>query len=89
MTTARDDGTNNAAGGALWYRSLSRTQWKALLAANLGWLFDGYETYALILTVGVALRHLLAPSQYPQIPAYEGVIQSRKFWTLLGFVSPL
>jgi MFS family permease len=82
MTTARDDGTNNAAGGALWYRSLSRTQWKALLAANLGWLFDGYETYALILTVGVALRQLLAPSQYPQIPAYAGTVLAI---TLLGW----
>ena len=82
MTTARDDGTNNTAGGALWYRSLSRTQWKALLAANLGWLFDGYETYALILTVGVALRQLLAPSQYPQIPAYAGTVLAI---TLLGW----
>jgi hypothetical protein len=26
---------------------------------NLGWMFDGYETYALLLTVGVALQPLL------------------------------
>lgn len=30
----------------LWYRSLTPGQWKMLLAANLGWLFDGFETYA-------------------------------------------
>ncbi|MBB4909521.1 MFS transporter [Actinophytocola algeriensis] len=41
-----------------WYRSLDRTKWRALIAANLGWLFDGFETYALILTAGFALRQL-------------------------------
>ena len=57
-----------------WYSALNRTQWKALAASNLGWLFDGYETYALILTVGVALRQLLDPALYPQIPAYAGTV---------------
>lgn len=41
-----------------WYRTLDRTKWRALVAANLGWLFDGFETYALILTAGVALKQL-------------------------------
>ena len=27
--------------------SLTRAQWKTLVASNLGWLFDGFETYAL------------------------------------------
>ena len=40
--------------------------------SNLGWLFDGYETYAVILTVGVALRQLLDPAQFAQIPVYAG-----------------
>jgi MFS family permease len=57
-----------------WYRTLDRRQWKALLATNLGWMFDGYETFALILTLGVALRALLEPSLYPQIPAYAGTV---------------
>src|ERR1700745_1039064 len=57
-----------------WYRSLDRAQWKALVASNLGWTFDGFEVFALILTVGVALHQLLEPSQYPLIPAYAGVI---------------
>lgn len=65
-----------------WYRSLSRGQWNALLASNLGWLFDGYETYALILTVGVALHQLLDPAQYKQIPAYAGTVIAV---TLLGW----
>ena len=63
----------NAAAASPWYRSLNRSQWNTLLATNLGWLFDGYEVYALILTVGVALHQLLDPSQYAQIPLYAGM----------------
>jgi hypothetical protein len=36
-----------------WYRSLSKSQWSTLVAANLGWMFDGYETYAVLLSVGI------------------------------------
>src|ERR1700741_348811 len=67
---------------APWYRALSRSQWNALIASNLGWLFDGFETYALILTAGVALRQLLDPSQYGQIPSYIGTVIAI---TLLGW----
>ena len=66
----------------VWYRSLDSKQWNTLLASNLGWLFDGYETYALIISVGVALRQLLAPSLYPQIPTYAGTVIAL---TLLGW----
>jgi len=60
--------------GALpWYRSLSGPQWRALIASNLGWCFDGYEVYGLILTIGLALHQLLYPSLYSQIPAYAGL----------------
>src|SRR5258708_28782432 len=45
-----------------WYRTLNRTQWNTLLASNLGWVFDGFEAYALILTVSVALHQLLRPA---------------------------
>ena len=52
-----------------WYRSLNATQWKTVFASNLGWTFDGYETFSLILVVGVALHDLLPPTQFGQIPA--------------------
>src|SRR5215472_12204964 len=65
-----------------WYRGLTRHQWNILLAANLGWLFDGFELYALFLTVGPAMRALLGPSQYPQIPVYIGMVVAI---TLLGW----
>jgi len=71
-----------AAGALPWYRSLTTGQWRTLIAANLGWLFDGYETYALILTVGAAMHSLLAPGQYSQIPGYAGTIIAI---TLLGW----
>jgi MFS family permease len=66
--------TLDARSDAPWYRTLSPVQWNTLVASNLGWLFDGFETYALILTVGPALRQLLEPSLYPEIPAYAGTI---------------
>jgi MFS family permease len=65
-----------------WYRSLNRSQWNTLIASNLGWLFDGYETYALVISVGVALHQLLDPSQYAQIPVYAGTVIAV---TLLGW----
>jgi MFS family permease len=65
-----------------WYRSLDRRQWRTLAAANLGWLFDGYEAYALILTVTVAFRELLPPANYDLIPIYSGVAIAV---TLLGW----
>ena len=63
-----------AAGGQPWYRALDRKQWNTLVAANLGWLFDGYETYALILTIAPTLHELLKPTQYSQIPSYAGLV---------------
>jgi MFS family permease len=67
---------NQSAGlrSAPWYRSLSWGQWKALIASNLGWTFDGFEVFALILTVGAALHQLLTPSEYKYIPAYAGAV---------------
>jgi MFS family permease len=72
------------AGRTAWYATLTRTQWKTLFAANMGWMFDGYETFALILTVGVALRQLLDPAQFGQIPVYAGTVIAV---TLLGWGS--
>jgi MFS family permease len=57
-----------------WYRLLNRQQWGVLFASNLGWLFDGFEIYALFLTVGFALHQLLDAAQYAAIPRYAGYI---------------
>lgn len=63
-----------SAPAAPWYSTLNRSQWNTLLAANLGWLFDGYEVYAVILATDVALHQLLEPGLYPQIRSYFGII---------------
>ncbi len=80
--------TATAAGNVPWYKSLTGNQKKALIATNLGWLFDGYETYALLLTVGPAMHSLLEPGQYPQIPAYIGIVVAITLlgWGIGGFV---
>jgi len=53
-------------------QALSAAGWRALVASFLGWLFDGYETYALILVAAVALRQLLEPQQLASLPIYIG-----------------
>src|SRR5215468_8366455 len=57
-----------------WHRALSREQWRVLVASNLGWLFDGFEFFALFVTVGFALHQLLEPTQYAAIPRYAGYV---------------
>src|SRR6516164_9707691 len=64
----------DAIGGVPWYRLLNREQWRVLIASNLGWLFDGFEIYALFLTVGFALHQLLDVAQQAQVPRYAGYI---------------
>ena len=66
--------TSAAIGSSPWYRSLNREQWRVLIASNLAWLFDGFEIYALFLTVGFALHQLLDAAQYAQIPRYAGYV---------------
>lgn len=73
--------TTTAAEGP-WYRSLNANQWKTVIASNLGWMFDGYETFALILVVGAALHQLLEPSLYGEIRTYAGIVIAI---TLLGW----
>jgi MFS family permease len=82
MSTATLDGTQP------WYRSLDANQWKTMIASNIGWMFDGYETFALILVVAVALKQLLDPSLAAQIPAYAGTIIGITLlgWGIGGFI---
>ncbi len=53
-------------------QSVTADGWRALVASFLGWMFDGYETYALVLVAPVALRQLLLPDQLPRLPIYFG-----------------
>jgi len=44
-------------------RSIDAPVWRALTASWLGWLFDGYETFALVLVAPIAVRQLLPQDQ--------------------------
>jgi MFS family permease len=53
--------------------TLTRSQWSVLGITMLFWLFDGYETYALLLTIGPSLHQLLPPAELgtlPRVAAY-------------------
>jgi MFS family permease len=53
---------------------LTRRHWGILAITMLLWLFDGYETYTLLLTVGPSLRELLPASEVKQIPHYAAYL---------------
>jgi len=74
----------DAIGGVPWYRLLNREQWRVLIASNLGWLFDGFEIYALFLTVGFAMKQLLDVGQAAAIPQYAGYILA---FTVFGWAT--
>lgn len=74
----------SVAASAPWYRELTSRQWRVLIAAFLGWIFDGYEAYALFLAMAPALRQLLEPSQLPHLSSYAGIAVAT---TLLGWAT--
>jgi len=66
----------------VWHAGLTRTHWRILAASFLGWIFDGYETYALVVVLPFALRALLQPEQLKSAPIWAGFAISA---TLLGW----
>jgi MFS family permease len=57
-----------------WHRTLSREQWRVLAAANIAWMFDGFEIFALFLTVGFAVHQLLPTGAAAQTPRFVGYV---------------
>src|SRR5215467_767398 len=58
---------------APWYAGLTAKHWRVLWGSYLGWIFDGYEAFALIVALPSALRTLLRPDQLPSAAIYGGV----------------
>jgi MFS family permease len=54
---------------APWYAGLTRQHWRTLWGSYLGWIFDGYEAYALVVALPFALKSVLTPEQ-AQTPAF-------------------
>ncbi|HEY1819100.1 MAG TPA: MFS transporter [Trebonia sp.] len=75
-TTGADSGvtlqTDGRQPGSRRNARIGREQLKSLASANLGWFFDGFETYSLILTVPFVLKDLLPTASQHDIPLYAG-----------------
>jgi len=56
-----------------WTAGLTAKHWRVLWGSYLGWIFDGYEAFALIVALPPALRTLLAPADMPSAPIYAGL----------------
>jgi MFS family permease len=67
-----------------WYSELDASHWHVLTGSFLGWIFDGYESYALVLVMTPALRQLLAPADLPNLSRYAGFLVAI---TLLGWAA--
>jgi MFS family permease len=53
---------------APYVEGLTRRQWSVLGITMLFWLFDGYETFALLLTIGPSLHQLLPANELATLP---------------------
>jgi MFS family permease len=81
--------TRNAASlDAGGLRLLSGRHWAVLGLTMLFWLFDGYETYALLLTIGPSLHELLPVSELKALPRFAGYLISITLfgWAVGGMI---
>src|SRR5262249_16805708 len=67
---------------APWYAGLTAKHWRVLWGSYLGWVFDGYEAYALVVALPMALKSGLRPEQLATPAFYAG---SAIGITLLGW----
>lgn len=65
-----------------WHTEVTRDHWRVLSASFLGWIFDGYEAYALIVALPSVLRTLLTAEQLKTPAVYAGAAIGA---TLLGW----
>ncbi|HTP52315.1 MAG TPA: MFS transporter [Anaeromyxobacteraceae bacterium] len=65
-----------------WNAGLERKHWTILTASFLGWVFDGYEAYALFIVMPFMLKALLAPAQLATPALFAGIAISA---TLVGW----
>ena len=67
---------------------LTRRHWAVLTITLLLWLFDGYETFVLLLTIGPSLKELLPPDQLKTLPRVAAYLISITLfgWAVGGVV---
>lgn len=57
---------------------------RAMVSAWIGWMFDGYENYAFVLVMPIAMRQLVPPDQLDRVALYSGAILAA---TLVGWAT--
>ncbi len=55
-----------------WYAGVTPKHWRILWGSYLGWVFDGYEAYALVAALPFAMQSLLTPDQLKAPAFYAG-----------------
>ena len=65
-----------------WYAGLQPMHWRILAASFMGWIFDGFESFALFLVLPLMLKSLLTPEQIAAGPIWGGIAIGG---TLLGW----
>src|SRR5437016_918347 len=68
--------------GLHWYSGLDSKHWRVLTASFLGWVFDGYEAYALFIVMPFVLGSMLTPDQLGNKAVWAGLAIGL---TLLGW----
>ncbi len=68
--------------GPRWYSGLNPQHWRILTASFLGWVFDGYESYALFIVMPFVLQSMLTVDQLTNRAMWAGIAISL---TLLGW----
>jgi len=72
----------NTSAKLAWYSGLNPQHWRILTASFLGWVFDGYESYALFIVMPFVLNSMLTPDMLGNRTLWAGVAISI---TLLGW----
>ncbi len=65
-----------------WRAGLDAAHWRILAASFMGWIFDGYESFALFLVIPAMMKSLLTPAQIAAGPIWGGIAIGG---TLLGW----
>src|SRR6516225_6859429 len=55
-----------------WTVSINKSARKALIASWMGWMFDAYEAFVLVLVMTPALHQLLTPNHLRSASIYAG-----------------
>ena len=56
-----------------WSAGLNAMHWRILAASFMGWIFDGYESFALVVVLGPMLKSLLTPDQVASGAVWGGI----------------